>query len=89
MGSKKEKGRVFLGPFVLGANMRLLFYMADEEYCEYLMGADRRVPSIKGAKSGRPFVGIVFEVKGIPYFAPLTSPKEKHKTMREMPDFMK
>ena len=40
-------------------------------------------------KANRPFVGILLEVNGINYYAPLSSPKPKHLTMKNQIDFIK
>lgn len=40
-------------------------------------------------KELRPFIGILFKVNNCKYFAPLSSPKEKHKTMKTTLDFLK
>ena len=40
-------------------------------------------------KSARPFVGIVFNINGFQYYAPLTSPKAKHLNMKNQVDFLK
>ena len=40
-------------------------------------------------KSNRKYIGIVMEINGMKYFAPLSSYKDKHKKMRETIDFIK
>ena len=40
-------------------------------------------------KEKRPFVGIILKINNINYFAPLSSPKEKHKKMKNNIDFLK
>ena len=40
-------------------------------------------------KELRPFVGVLFEIDGFEYFAPLSSPKPKHKNMKNTIDFFK
>ncbi len=37
----------------------------------------------------RPYIGILFEIDDLKYYAPLTSPKEKFKTMKNSEDFTK
>ena len=37
----------------------------------------------------RPFLGILFNIEKFEYFAPLSSPKKKHKNMKNMLDFFK
>lgn len=61
----------------------------DTSYCDYLRQFDGRVAYNKGSKELRPFIGVLFEVEKCKYFAPLTSPKEKHLTMKNKLDFIK
>lgn len=61
----------------------------DYKYCDYLREYDERVPYNRGIKDLRPFIGILFEVDGIEYFAPLSSPKEKHKKLKNTMDLVK
>ncbi len=52
---------------------RLKFYNIDDEYIKYLYQFDKKVPYNKNNK--RPYIGIVLEIKGTKYFAPMFSPK--------------
>lgn len=61
----------------------------DSQYCDYLRQFDGKVFYNKGDKELRPFVGVLFKIKNLEYFAPLSSPKEKHKKMRNTIDFLK
>ena len=47
------------------------------------------VISKKGQQNERKYIGVVFQVNGVNYFAPLSSFKEKHKKMRDSIDFIK
>lgn len=69
--------------------MNFSFYRADSEYCNFLRKSDPCVPYTMDKKETRPFIGIVFSVNGYHYYAPLTSPKPKHLTMKNQIDFMK
>ena len=69
--------------------MNFSFYMVDTDYCDYLRESDPRVPYTMERKSIRPFVGIVFSVHNVHYYAPLTSPKPKHLHMKNQIDFLK
>jgi len=69
--------------------MNLKFYRAEARYCDFLRQADPCVPYIQDDKKTRPFVGVLLMVEDIDYFAPLTSPKPKHKTMKNQVDFIK
>ncbi len=61
----------------------------NSEYCNYLRNFDNKVSYNKYEKELRPFIGILFKINSCEYFAPLSSPKEKHKKMRNTVDFFK
>ena len=61
----------------------------DTEYCDYLRSFDNKVPYNYSKKQNRPFVGVLFEVNNLEYFAPLSSPKPKHLKIRNNLDFMR
>lgn len=61
----------------------------DTEYCNFLRQYDFRVPYNFREKELRPFTGILFEVNGCSYFAPLSSPKAKHLKMKNKLDFLR
>lgn len=61
----------------------------DADYCNYLRKFDERVSYNNGQKELRPFIGILFKINEYEYFAPLTSPKIKHKRMRNTVDFVR
>ena len=61
----------------------------DAEYCDYLREFDSKVTYNKYEKKLRPFIGILFNIDDIEYFAPLSSPKAKHKKMKNSIDFLK
>ncbi|MDR2712035.1 MAG: type III toxin-antitoxin system ToxN/AbiQ family toxin [Clostridiales bacterium] len=69
--------------------MRLSFSCADFAYCDYLRQTDPCVPYTMDKKETRPFIGVVFEINGINYYAPLSSPKPKHLKMKNQMDFLK
>lgn len=62
-------------------NKRLTLYYIDSDYINYLREFDNRVPYNKNAR--RPYIGIVYVFNNNNYFAPLSSPKEKHLKMRD------
>ena len=68
---------------------RLKLYRMNPIYNEYLRETDKKVPYIKDEKENRPFIGVVFSIKELNYFAPLTSPKLKHQKMKNQIDFIK
>ena len=59
---------------------RLKFYNVEDEYIEYLYQFDKKVPYNKNAK--RPYIGIVLNINGNTYFAPMFSPKQQHDKYR-------
>ena len=61
----------------------------DKDYLQYLHNFDNKVPQEHPNARKRPFVGVVFSIKEILYFVPLTSPKEKFKRLNNKIDFYK
>ena len=61
----------------------------SEKYVKFLSQVDNRVPYNSKNKKGRPFIGILLTIDKALYFAPLSSPKEKHKHMPNNIDFIK
>ena len=61
----------------------------DSIYCDYLRKFDNKVSYNAGNKSLRPFIGVLFMVENCEYFAPLSSPKEKHKKLKNTLDLIK
>ena len=61
----------------------------DYNYCNYLRKYDNRVSYNDKLKVLRPFIGILFTVGNCEYFAPLSSPKEKHKRLKNTLDLVK
>ena len=70
---------------------RLNLYLIDMKYIRNLAKEDDRVMSVSPqvGKETRPFVGIVIVCGVQKYCIPLSSPKSKHKTMKNDVDFMK
>ncbi len=66
---------------------KLNFYIVDDDYIEYLSGFDKHIAYNKNEK--RPYIGVVILVEGHYYFAPMFSPKQKHKTYKENLTFFK
>lgn len=64
-------------------------YKADSSYCNYLHYYESKIPYVEDEKGNRPFIGVVLCVNGKNFFAPLTSPKPKHLTMKNTQDFLK
>lgn len=70
---------------------KLLFYEIDTKYITYLSGFAEHLfhNANVNQKHSRKYVGILFEINGMKYFAPLSSFKEKHKRLSETLDFIK
>lgn len=69
----------------------LKFYQIENKYIDYLLPHAPHLFRNKkpGQHNERKYIGIILQVNGLDYFAPLSSFKPKHKTMPEMIDFMK
>ena len=69
----------------------LKFYHVALDYVDYLAPHAPHLfhNSQKGQQNQRKYIGIVLEMNGMNYFAPLSSFKEKHKRMQESLDFLK
>ena len=61
----------------------------DSDYWYYLRYFDKRVCFNAGVKDLRPFIGVLFIVEGHEYYAPLSSPKPKHKHLKNTLDLVK
>lgn len=68
---------------------RLTFVLVDSNYCDYLRKSDSCVPYTMEKKSNRPFLGVLLYFNGMSYYAPLSSPKLKHVTMKNQIDLLK
>jgi len=66
---------------------KLNFYIIDDNYISYLSQFDKHIAYNKNEK--RPYIGVVIIVKEHYYFAPLFSPKQKHKTYKDNLTFFK
>ena len=63
------------------------FYHIKDDYIVFLRQFDSKVSENKNQT--RPYVGIVLEIGTIKYYAPFSSPKPKHKKMKNSKDFRK
>ena len=68
---------------------KLKIVRIDYKYCDYLRKYDSKVAFNAGNKELRPYVGILFNINNIEYFAPFSSPKEKHKKLKNTLDILK
>ena len=58
---------------------KLKLYFIDDNYIEYLRKFDKKVAYNK--IPNRPYIGVVYTYNNFKYFAPLSSPKNKHLLM--------
>ncbi len=67
------------------------FYQVNNDYIDYLLPYAPHLFHNKknGQKNERKYIGIVLHINNVSYFAPLSSYKEKHNSMKEMLDFIK
>ena len=61
----------------------------DSHYCDFLRTFDSKVSYNAGFKELRPFIGVLFKINDCEYFAPLSSPKVKHKKLKNTLDMIK
>ena len=64
-------------------NRNIRIYEIKSEYVKYLGNYQKHIFSQSNGKERRKYIGIVLEINGMKYFAPLSSYKDKHKKMRE------
>ena len=85
METEKSLGRVIVPFFLDRRNMEI--YNIKDSYIQFLRQYDTNVAENK--KETRPYVGVLLKIGDIKYYAPFTSPKEKHKKMKNSKDFRK
>ena len=69
--------------------LNLKLVRVDYKYCDYLRSYDNKVIYNNSSKETRPYIGILFTINDCEYFAPISSPKEKHIVMHNSRDFFK
>ena len=70
-------------------NKRLKIFEVKSEYIQYLSNYQKHLFLHTNEKGKRKYIGIVFQINGINFFAPLSSYKTKHVKMKESVDFIK
>jgi protein AbiQ len=66
---------------------KLNFYIIDDNYINYLSQFEKHIAYNKNEK--RPYIGVVIIVEEHYYFAPLFSPKPKHKNYKDNLSFFR
>lgn len=88
-----QRGRTeFTLACFLGETMdNIKIYEVNPSYINYLAAFAPHLFHNKkqGQQNTRKYIGVVLYINGFSYFAPLSSFKEKHKTMKEGIDFLK
>lgn len=74
---------------VRGRILKLKIYEIDAKYLAYMKSYAEHIFYDSKDKSSRKYIGIILEIEGVKYFAPLSSFKNKHKKMDEGVDFIK
>lgn len=69
--------------------MKLRFYEIDKGYLNELRKIENKIMNIEKAKDRRPHIGIILKINDYYYFAPLSSPKSKHKNLKNSLDLIK
>ena len=72
----------------ISMNNQIRIYEIQDAYINYLGNYQKHLYN-HSKERNRKYIGIVLDINGIKYFAPLSSFKEKHKKMRESVDFIK
>lgn len=65
------------------------WYIIDKDYVNYLCGYDSKVGYVEYGDKLKLHIGIIIEINNFKYYVPVSSPKEKHKKMRNGIDFQK
>ncbi|MBQ9609498.1 MAG: type III toxin-antitoxin system ToxN/AbiQ family toxin [Lachnospiraceae bacterium] len=68
---------------------RLKIYEVKTEYIDFLSQYQEHLFLDKNNANKRKYIGIILDINGHKYFAPLSSFKEKHKKIKESVDFIK
>jgi len=64
----------------------LRFYLVKTEYLDHLRSAEPKVYHSQGDNylNAKPYIGVVLEISGHKFLAPLTSPKPKHDKIKNL-----
>lgn len=65
------------------------WYVVDKKYVNYLKQFDAKVGYVEYGSKLKLHLGIVLNVKGMDYYVPISSPKQKHENMSNSLDFHK
>ena len=71
----------------MGESIRI--YEVKSGYIGYLSNYQKHIFAQTEGKEKRKYIGIILTVRGMNYFAPLSSYKDKHKAMKESVDVIK
>lgn len=65
------------------------WFVADKNYVEYLHNFDYKVGKVDYGDKLKLHVGTILEINDFKFYVPVSSPKEKHKHMKNSLDFQK
>uniref|UniRef100_UPI003D56515A type III toxin-antitoxin system ToxN/AbiQ family toxin n=1 Tax=Brochothrix campestris TaxID=2757 RepID=UPI003D56515A len=85
MWKLKKFRSVLITLLFLGVDFEMKLVKIQSDFINQLRSIDSKVRT----KKERPYIGIVLKVNNLDYFAPLASPKPKHKTMKSNIDLIK
>ena len=60
--------------------MDFAFYDVDEKYIQFLKKLDKQVPDVKYDSNNKFVCGIVLDINGVPYYAPVSHMVKKQRT---------
>ena len=83
----KTAGTLWRFPHFHYTGDKMRFFNIKDDYIAFLRQYDSLVQENKNER--RPYVGVVLEIGDVRYFAPFTSPKRKHASMKNGKDFRK
>jgi protein AbiQ len=78
---KKVVRTTVLTTFYLGEKMdKLKFYLVDQDYLNFLKRIDSKVPDVNQNGNSKFYCGVVLEINGYHYFAPISSFTQQQQT---------
>lgn len=77
---------ICLRSFYVQRGCMLKFYDIDKDYIKFLKTIDRQVPNIEYNSNNKFVCGIVLEVNGVKYYAPISHKTEKQQTSLQIYD---
>lgn len=73
---------LFFALIFYGERYMLKFYDVDENYINYLKSIDRQIPDISYSTNNKFVCGIVLDINGISYYAPISHTTHRFRTSK-------